>query len=172
MPAPTLPEAVKAMRSYQAVSRATPTSPNALSGWIEKQTDAGSASSFSHLATQALLHYYNHPLYSVSLSTDAQAWVSFMSSAESILADEETWIDAQLTLANGTMVARLFNSDNDWLRTWGNNNSIDQDTPIAYVVNALIAQLQICEGSNGATGASSIPHTTQTPPNAPSPSVP
>ena len=172
MATPNLNESVKAMRSYFSIIRASQSNPNALSAWIERQTNPDLATSFDHNATMALLHHFNHPLYTTNLSTEAQAWVQHMPPAEGILADEEAWMDQQITLNNSSMVARLFASDHQWLRAWGTANSIPTDTPLSYILNALIAQLQICEGSSGPTNASSIPHTTHTPPNAPSNPIP
>ena len=172
MSVPNLHESVKAMRSYFAVLRTSATNPNALSAWVERHTDEDLATSFSFNSAMALLHHFNHPLYTTNLSTDAQAWVQFMPTAEGILADEEAWMDQQITLNNSSMIARIFASDHQWLRTWGTANSIPTDTPISYIINALIAQLRTCEGSNGPTGADGIPHTQHIPPNAPSNPIP
>lgn len=164
---PNIHDAVKAMRSYFSVLRSSQSNPNALSAWIERQSNPDTANLFDANATMAMLNHFNHPLYATNLSTEAQAWVQYMATAEGILADEDAWMDQQITLNNSSMVARLFASDHQWLRAWGTANSIPTDTPISYIVNALISQLQICEGSNGPTGASGISHTTHTPPNAP-----
>ncbi len=164
---PNIHDAVKAMRSYFSVLRASQSNPNALSAWIERQTNPDTANLFDANATMAMLNHFNHPLYTTNLSTEAQVWVQYMATAEGMLADEDAWMDQQITLNNSSIVARLFASDHQWLRAWGTANSIPTDTPISYIVNALISQLQICEGSNGPTGASGISHTTHTPPNAP-----
>ena len=170
MSAPNLHEAVKAMRSYQAVLRASQSNPNALNSWIGRQTDIELASSFDPDATMALLHHFNHPLYTnANLSAEAQAWVQYMPTAAGILADEEAWMDQQITLNNSSMVARIFTSDHQWLRDWGTANNVTPDTPISYIINALISQLRTCEGSGGPTGADDIPHTEHIPPSASNP---
>ncbi len=167
MTAPNLTEAVNAMRSYQDVLKANPPNPNMMAAWIQRNTDAALAGDFSHNAGIAILHYYNHPLYgnSSNLPTDAQPWVGLMSNAESIIADEETWIDMQITGQNTTLATRIFVSDYSWLNQWATANNFPPATTMSYIVNYLISRLRSCEGNNGPTGAKGISHTEYDLPN-------
>ena len=169
MASPNLPEAVSAMRSYQRVITATPNSPPLLSAWIQRQTDESLAADFDHKAAVAVLHYYQHPLYSDTANhpTGTSGWCALMTGADGILQNEATWIDDQLLIANITRPQRLFDTDITWLSQWAAANNVSANTETAYLLNSLINQLQTCEGSNGATNASSISHTVYTPPNIP-----
>ena len=87
-----------------------------------------------------------------------------MTGAETILQDEQAWINDQLEIANITRPQRLFDSDITWLNAWGTANGVPQNLETAFLVNMLIQQLRTCEGSNGATGAGGISHTERDPP--------
>lgn len=87
-----------------------------------------------------------------------------MTGAETILQDEQAWINDQLEIANITRPQRLFDSDITWLNAWATANGIPQNLETAFLVNMLIQQLRTCEGSNGATGAGGISHTERNPP--------
>ena len=167
MTAPNLTEAVNAMRSYQDVLKANPPNPNMMAAWIHRNTDAALSGDFSHNAGIAILHYFNHPLYgnSANLPTDAQPWVALMSNAETIIGDEETWIDMQITGQNTSVATRMFLSDHSWLNQWAITNNFPPNITMSYIINALIAQLRVCEGSSGPTGAGGISHTEYDLPN-------
>lgn len=169
MPAANLVEAVAAMRSYKAVLKANPPNPNLLSAWIQRQTDPSIAADFDALAAVAVLHYNQHPLYTgtSNLPSGASPWIALMSSADTILQQEEVWIDDVMSIANITRPVRLFDSDINWLSLWAAANNIPSTVETAYLLNALILALQQCEGNNGPTGAGGIPHTTHNPPNLP-----
>ena len=155
------------MRSYQEVLKANPPNPNMMAAWIQRNTNAALASDFTHNAGIAILHYFNHPLYgnTSNLPTDAQPWVALMSNAESIIADEETWIDNQITGQNTSIATRMFLSDYSWLNQWAVANNFPANTTMSYIVNYLIASLRTCEGNNGPTGAGAISHTEHNLPN-------
>lgn len=165
MSAANLPETVSALRSFQQTSRLNADNPSILETWIQRHTNEDTATDFSFNAAIAILHYHNHPLYGDinNVSTEAQTWISHVQPAETILAQEETWLDMQTTTMLSTNLVRIFGSDNHWLGQWGSINNLG-NVPIAYVVNYLITRLQICEGNNGPTGASGISHTSQEPP--------
>jgi len=160
MSQPNLTEAVNAMRSYQEILRTSPPNPNMMTAWIERQTNSEIATGFSHNAAIAILHYFSHPLYGdiANVPTDAQAWITYIQPAENIIANEETWIDMQITGAISTAAIRIFISDNQWLNQWASQNNFPPNTSMSYVINYLIASLRNCEGSNGPTGAEGISH--------------
>jgi len=169
MTTPNVPDAVTAMRSYQYVVNASPNSSSLLSSWIQRHTDESLAADFDYKAAIAVLAYFNHPLYTTTTNqpTGTAAWVSLMNGAESILQAEASWIDDQLLIANITRPQRLFDSDITWLSQWAAANNVSANTETAYLLNSLILQLQICEGTNGATNASSVSHTVHTSPTVP-----
>jgi len=166
MSAVTLREMVSALRSYQTASRSDPTNPNILSTWMQRNSNPDYASEFSSDATIAILHYYNHPLYGniANVSSEAQAWITHVQPAESILAQEESWLDMQIAGLTTTNLVRIFTTDKQWLETWGGLNNL-ANVPMAYIINHLITRLQVCEGNNGPTGAGGISHTPQEPPS-------
>ena len=166
MPSANMPDAVKAMRSYYFVINAIPNSPEVLSSWIQRHTDEALAADFDYRAAIAVLHHFNHPLYSNTSNhpSGTTSWCNLMTGAETILQDEQAWINDQLEIANITRPQRLFESDITWLNAWATANGVPQNLATAFLVNMLIQQLRTCEGSNGATGAGGISHTERNPP--------
>ena len=137
MSSPNMPEAVAAMRSYQHIVNATPNSPPMLSAWIQRYTDESLSADFDYKAAIAVLHYYQHPLYSTTSHhpSGTSGWVSLMTGAEGILQSEATWINDQLLIASITRPVLLFDSDITWFDQWAVANGVSGNTETSYLVS-------------------------------------
>ena len=161
---PTLLVAVQTLRSYNQALAGMNNDQSAIENWIRRYAEADSRSStFPKDAAIGLLSYLGNTVFAANnITANQQAWSAEMASAEQIMQQENNWIGRQSVQHNATTFARLFGSDIKWIQLYAQSKSITPNSGWTdeYLVNMVIADLRLCNGSGG---AGAIPHTAMNP---------